>query len=173
MPRLVRPYIPLSIRVVVAERQVAAAYPALLTSNAAAAFGSRHWKQRLDAQLAILAHYLRCQVADLELHHRPALVNRRRKRNGEYDPSANHPDFLIYLRKDDHDVETRIRGLHGQYSDLALARKRKRAAKKRNRGQGRKAFFAKVGKPWGSRKLKTGSRWPAKGSRKIPNRRKP
>jgi hypothetical protein len=40
---------------------------------------------------------------------------------------------LVYLPEDDHDIETRVRGQHGQYSDLALARKRKRAERKRTK----------------------------------------
>jgi hypothetical protein len=66
------------------------------------------------------------------------LVNRRRyQRNPgaevKYIPPANSPDHLVYLLKDDHDVETRVRGQHGQHSDLALARKRKRKERKAKR----------------------------------------
>lgn len=72
----------------------------------------------------------------IELHHRPALVNRRRYiRNGKtlYDPPANSTEHLFYLLDDEHDIETRIRGQGAQLSDLAIARKRKRKARKAKR----------------------------------------
>ena len=72
-----------------------------------------------------------------ELHHRPALCNRNVDGNGNYDPAANDPEFLIYLPVDDHDIETRVRGLHGQHSDLAIARKRKRIERKTKRPRSR------------------------------------
>jgi hypothetical protein len=49
-----------------------------------------------------------------------------------YDPPANSADHLIYLAADDHDIETRVRGLHGQHSDLGIARKNKRIARNRD-----------------------------------------
>jgi hypothetical protein len=67
--------------------------------------------------------------APVELHHRPALLNRISK-NGKYHPDANDPEYLVYLEAGDHDVETRVRGLHGQHSDLGLARKRRRRERK-------------------------------------------
>lgn len=76
----------------------------------------------------------------VELHHRPALVNRVflrvEKNRGPiigYMPDANDPDYLVYLPADEHDIETRVRGQHGQHSDLALARKRKRKERKAKR----------------------------------------
>ena len=87
---------------------------------------------------------------ELELHHRPAIVNRHRKPNGRYVPDANDPEFLVYLPKDEHDIETRVRGLHGQHSDLGLARKRKRAERKQNQPKHQ----------WPSRPLQGRSTWP-------------
>jgi hypothetical protein len=116
--------------------------------------------------------------AKAELHHRPALVNRTRVwyESGEfgYWPEANNPDHLVYLPADEHDIETRVRGQHGQHSDLALARKRKRAEKKANkqrikavgyflawkRRQQRKAKRLKT--HWPKRKLRSANRWPKK-----------
>ena len=74
-----------------------------------------------------------------ELHHRPALVNRRRYvRKGKvvYDPPANDPDFLVYLPEHDHDIETRVRGVGALRSDLAEARRAKRIKRNRERGRG-------------------------------------
>jgi hypothetical protein len=88
--------------------------------------------------------------AKVELHHRPALVNRQRKNNGDYVPDANDPEYLFYVPEDEHDIETRVRGLHGQHSDLALARKHKRKE--------RKAKRRKI--KWASRPLRSRSNWP-------------
>jgi hypothetical protein len=53
-----------------------------------------------------------------------------------------------------------VRGLRGQHSDLALARKRKRKERKVKRPK----------RKWSSRPLKSGSRWPK--GRKIQTRRR-
>ena len=126
MARLPRPYIPFSIRVKVAERQLVEFgiwndFHVSVMRNSPTPSG-----QRLAYALGLLFNGRKC-----ELHHRPSLVNRRRKRNGEYDPPANDPYYLVYLLEDEHDVETRVRGQRGQHSDLALARKRKRIEKKK------------------------------------------
>lgn len=124
--RLARPYIPLSVRVAVAERQSIAAGKGRL--------GSSVLYKRLAYALELLFGGQKA-----ELHHRPSLVNRRRYvRNGKtfYDPPANDPDHLIYLRAgrgEDHDVETRVRGVGAQLSDLAQVRKRKRKERKAKR----------------------------------------
>ena len=69
----------------------------------------------------------------VELHHRPALCNRETHPVVGYVPHANDPDYLVYLPASDHDIETRVRGQHGAHSDLALARKRKRAERKKTK----------------------------------------
>jgi hypothetical protein len=71
-------------------------------------------------------------LVKVELHHRPALMNRLQV-DGKYFPDAADPDYLVYLPVDKHDIETRVRGLHGQHSDLAIARKRKRIERKTKR----------------------------------------
>jgi hypothetical protein len=127
--RLTRPYIPLRVRLQVAERQ---------------------YKQRFGfwpdftGNKATLGASLRAILRDLfdgrkvHLHHFPALCNRQiisSKSEGVvcYRPSANDPDHLTYIEADAHDVWTRVRGPHGDYSDLAKARKRKRVERKRKR----------------------------------------
>jgi len=123
--RLPRPHIPLSVRVQVAERQVGeAGFPGLLM------FGGQDKKPLRERLVDALGFLFGDQK--IELHHRPALVNRHRKRNGDYDPPANDPLSLVYLLDDEHDVETRIRGQHGQHSDLGMARKNKKIAANRN-----------------------------------------
>jgi len=94
-------------------------------------------------------------VDKVELHHRPALVNRPRYvRNGKvfYDPPANSAAHLVYLRCSEHDIETRVRGIGAQLSDLAIARKRKRKEKKARRPKTR----------WPSRPLRSASHWQKK-----------
>ena len=69
-----------------------------------------------------------------ELHHRPSLVNRPwNKRKQDYDPPANSPEHLVYLPKDNHRIETLVRGERGQLSDAGLRRKNKRMAKNREK----------------------------------------
>ena len=120
--KLTRPYIPVSVRIAVAERQCFGANIQTDVDLSGLSAGAK------------LKERLRLLFGDkkAELHHRPALVNRRRRKNGEYDPPANSPDYLVYLADDDHDVETRIRGLHGSHSDLGMARKNKNIAKNRD-----------------------------------------
>lgn len=151
MPRLPRPHIPIPIRLTVALRQVGQQCEPSPQSG-------RSNSEYLKLLLWILFGEQKC-----ELHHRPALVNRRRYiRNGKifYDPPANSADHLVYLLETDHDIETRVRGLNGQYSDLAIVRKRKRKERKANRPR----------RKWPSRRLQSASRWPAKGSRGFSNR---
>ena len=139
MAKLLRPYIPLAVRVQVAERQFDAAttFPhknGPRNADVFRAFVDREpWKGRvsLREQLDLLLQLMFFDTK-VELHHRPALINRFRNDKGQYAPDANDPDFLVYLPVYDHDVETRVRGLHGQYSDLGLVRKNKRIAKNRD-----------------------------------------
>lgn len=122
MSRLPRPHIPLAVRVQVAERQC---------HERGASIDGMIVKP-LRNQLEVLLFRL-FGISPVELHHRPALTNRKNiMKNGAiiaYDPPANDSRFLVYLLEDEHDVETRVRGLHGQHSDLGLARKNKRIAK--------------------------------------------
>lgn len=124
MPRLKRPYIPYTVREKVILRQLAEAgiKPDWLAEDLPV-------KQRVDRYIRQLFGNVRP-----ELHHGPSLLNRRwNAHKGDYEPAANDPGYLVYLAPDDHDIETRVRGLHGQYSDLALARKRKRKERKAKR----------------------------------------
>lgn len=142
MSRLHRPRIPLAVRVLVIERQLLEVGIAPLMAN------GHTLTYRLAAGLLELF-----SVEKVELHHRPALVNRRRYiRNGKvfYDPPANSAEHLVYLPEADHDIETRVRGVGAQLSDLAIARKRKRKERKARRPKTR----------WASRPLQSASRWP-------------
>jgi hypothetical protein len=128
MTRLSRPHIPLYVRELALDHQMRAA-----------GFGTS-WASQQGRSVAVR---LRLKLEEffggvpVELHHRPALLNREiiRRKDGSlgYLPDANNPDYLVYLTAEDHDIETHVRGQHGQYSDLAMARKRKRKERKAKR----------------------------------------
>lgn len=132
MSRLPRPYIPLDVRLDVATRQI----QTLMKLTSKPVYPDRlSLRRQLDEALASLKDILKTNSLDLD--HDPALVNRRKihNRRGEiirYVPDANDPRFLFYRASDGHDIKTRVRGDHGQYSDLMLAkRERRRLRKKR------------------------------------------
>ena len=146
MSRLPRPYIPLAIRCMVATRQL---YEKGINAG-------QHARREGETLKELLARLLWVLFGDakLELHHTPSLVNRRRKRNGDYDPAANDYRHLEYMLEDAHDIETRVRGRHGQHSDLALARKNKRIARNRD-PKHRKVKIPQRKNPW-QKKAATG-----------------
>lgn len=131
MSRIPRPRIPDAIKVQVAERQLRAfnCSPGMLERS------ETRIRDYLGRLLRGLALYMGDAALKLELHHRPALINRCRyehRRKTFYDPPANDPNHLVYLPEADHDVETRVRGLLGQHSDLGLWRKNKNIARNRD-----------------------------------------
>lgn len=160
MSRLQRPYIPVAVRAQVAARQAIAAG---FAPDTVGLLQRTLGPGRFVAVMLGRLFPVRCA----ELHHRPALVNRprhERKVGGKvkvyYTPPANDPDHLFYLAEDTHDVETRVRGLHGQHSDLGLVRKAKAIARnrdpKRRRVQIRSRGFHKGGphRGWPKRKMR-------------------
>lgn len=159
--KVARKYIPLSVRVQVAERQLCELGDWGKINVALAETSCRSLKLRLEGALA---HLFPGQHT--ELHHRPALVNRRwNKRTKDYEPRANDPDFLVYLAEDDHDIETRVRGQGAQRSDLGQRRYLKRVAKNRASAPPRaRNRHLKV-------KIRSANRWPPKGSRRISARK--
>lgn len=125
--RLPRPYIPLKVRVQVAERQC---LQVGWTRDPRDPCKLAHkW---LKVMLFVLFGNFPCA-----LDHDPALVNRKRYvRNGKtfYKPAANDPKFLLYREAgpgSDHDIKTRVRGDGAQRSDLGQRRYDKRVAKNR------------------------------------------
>jgi hypothetical protein len=129
MARLFRPYVPIKVQLRVAEDQLLARgmpppqFDPLTQRKLPA-------KQRLYLALRDLFDERKAQ-----LDHDPALCNRRKiMRHGSfirYDPDANDPAYLIWRPADEHNIKTRVRGEHGQLSDLAIARKRKRSERKK------------------------------------------
>lgn len=151
MTKLLRPYIPLSVRLIVAGRQ-------LLEKGI---WTEAHWAivwtsptplaQRLAHALEQLFGNERCH-----LDHNPALGVRekiiKRGKHVGYIPDANDPNHLLYRTTQDHHIKTNVRGDGAQYSDTVLM-KRERKRQKKKSGRKRK---------W---------RWPK--GRKIPKRVKP
>lgn len=134
-----RPHIPISVRVQVAARQLrergspldrSVLYGLrLLLSTDGTGDQSLSAARKLRSLLAALFGEIPC-----ELHHRPALINRPfNNRTGKYSPPANHPDFLVYLEKEDHRIETYVRGVGAQRSDMGQRKYQRRMD--RNRGK--------------------------------------
>jgi hypothetical protein len=110
---LPRPYIPVSVRWKVADRQCD--FP--------------QWVSRTKRTLDNL---LRAYFGGKRVHldHEPALALRKRTRSGGYIPPANDPDYLVYRVEADHRIKTLHRGDHGQFSDVALIRRQKKRKQK-------------------------------------------
>ncbi len=126
--RLPRPYIPISVRRQVAERQLVERGIWNQDHVAMMAASARPNGERLAFALDLMFG-----TQPVHLDHDPALVNRpRNKADTDYIPSANDPLFLVYRTKIDHDIKTRVHGTGAQHSDLGLARKNKRIAKNRD-----------------------------------------
>lgn len=151
MPRLIRPYIPLLVRCQVALRQSGEMWIINVIVEWKGVRG-RGLGELLKIKLAYIALMLGCEVKDLRLDHNPALGAREKVfRKGVhvgYRPDANDPDHLMYREKHAHDVKTRLRGDHGQFSDIALIKRERRRTRKK--------------------KLKPKRKWALK--RKIPSR---
>lgn len=120
-----------------------------------------------------------CDRSELRLDHDPPLALRPQHRKGlgrktYYVPDANDPEHLKYRphgpqHDGSHDVKTRVRGDHGQFSDLALIRREKRRLGKAERKP--KPKWAKRGKKSTTAKARFArgkTRWP---KRKFPRRR--
>lgn len=162
--KLIRPNIPHSVRVEVALRQ--------LRETGAIECALIRTESRVGPYLKRLLFMLQLRLDTmkiLDLHHRPALVNREKVivagKHVGYVPDANDPEHLFYVPEDQHDVETRVRGIRGQHSDLALVRKRKNIERNRMPDHAKKGSINPS-----SRKLRSANRWPPRGSQKIQNR---
>jgi hypothetical protein len=136
MARLYRPPVPLEVQYRVALRQLGTLWIDQAVREAKKERRLGHWVGYAKGRLADL---LGCTVKDLRLDHNPPLAARQRNGEGKntvYTPDANDPEFLAYRPHGtqfagSHDVKTRIRGDHGQYSDLVLIKRERRRQKKR------------------------------------------
>lgn len=141
MTRLPRPYIPIDVRLTVAERQL-----------------GHTWSIKGQSRTERLRLMLLKLFGDDPVHldHDPALENRQIFWSGdeaEYWPDANDPAFLIYRKADNHRIKTFVRGDGAQYSDAALARKNKRIARNRNPKRRKAKIPARVN-PWPKRSFR-------------------
>ncbi|HEY6030441.1 MAG TPA: hypothetical protein VIU44_07760 [Gaiellaceae bacterium] len=183
MPRLLRPPIDMKTKLRVLCRQIGEMFP---DDVVAIAVEQRSLGVFVRDRLARLAALLRCDVADLHLDHDPALANREKlveKISGSrqrvvivppgavvlrYYPDANDPEHLIYRiggkTGSAHDVKTRVRGEHGQHSDLALLRKNKRIEENRRTDEPRRGSRFPTGRKMANRPFQKVKR---------PMRRKP
>lgn len=139
MTKLLRPHIPLKVRVIVAVRQVDAAGVTLMQIPGETA------KARLDRHLRFLFG-----KATPHLDHDPALENRERiytslDEHIGYKPAPNDPDYLVYREKAAHDIKTRVRGEHGQFADNVIAKRERRRKKKAAAAKGVRPLKRRVG----------------------------
>lgn len=123
MARLPRPYIPIDVRLKVAERQLGRSW------------FIRGQSRRERLRLMLLLLFPNKEV--FQLDHDPALENRRLTwgygDSYQYYPDANDPDFLIYREKHAHYIKTNVRGDGAQYPDRVLAKRERRRQKNANR----------------------------------------
>lgn len=173
MPRLLRPYIPLDVRIRVLARQLGDMWPDDIVRISTR---KRMLTKVLALKLDKLASLLGCHDAKgLHLDHDPALENRekvfRRGAHVGYRPDANDPEFLIYREKHAHHIKTNVRGDGAQYPDRVLAKRERRRRKKLlgNKVQralvksGPKMSMRQTGaikRRWAKRKLRSANRWP-------------
>src|SRR5262245_561611 len=127
---VLRPYIPLSVRVAVATRMAQQADYALVVDDILST------TEPLRRKLAQLL-YLRFGDDAVHLDHDPPLASRKvLKRGGVivgYRPAANDPDYLVYRVAENHRIKTNVRGEHGQYPDRVLIKKMRRLERPRQR----------------------------------------
>jgi hypothetical protein len=133
MARLYRPPIPLEVKLRVILRQLGEMFPDDYVSEAKK---HRTIGRRLRLRLEQFAATLGCEVKDLRLDHDPALALRQKLQYSSavkptYIPGANDPEYLFYRPHGaqfagSHDVKTRIRGDHGQFSDVVLIKRERR-----------------------------------------------
>jgi hypothetical protein len=170
--RLFRPYIPVEIRCRVALRQLGEMWPDEMIKSWKPKPGDAYLRglgipisrlglaALLDDRLRQLADLLGCKVKELRLDHDPALATRMKTGQGKhtvYYPEANDPEHLIYRTAHGHHLKTNVRGDGAQYPDRVLIKRERNRNKPKSRPKTK----------WGSRPLRSVSRWPKRGSRKI------
>jgi hypothetical protein len=128
--KLPRPYIPLSVRIKVARRQ-------LMQKGWTKAKLDNHKRKNKQSYLDNLLTLLfdPSQPIIVHMDHDPPLMLRDiiKTRDGtiRYMPDANDPEYLIYRKADDHKIKTLVRGDGAQRSDFAQRRYLKRVAENR------------------------------------------
>lgn len=170
MARLYRPAIPVEVRCRVVLRQLGEMFADdVIRANrfVPRAVPTRSLARLLAEKLEQLAALLKCEVKELRLDHDPALGLREKIGDGKktrYVPDANDPEHLAYRphgaeHAGSHDVKTRIRGDHGQYSDIVLIKRERRRERRACNKPAKKA-----------RVLAKKTKWP---KRSFQKRKKP
>lgn len=172
MGRLIRPSTPLEVDLRVLLRQLGDMFAEDVVEMAKEQHSLGTIVAEKKAQLASL---LGCEVKDLRRDHNPALGARVKVFNGdgkhvEYDPPANDPEHLFFIPhgpqfENSHLIKTNVRGANGQHPDRVLIKRNRRIERQAKERAG-------LVKPRKKQKIRSASRWPAKGTRKIQNRRK-
>jgi hypothetical protein len=185
MPRLWRPAIPVEVKCRVALAALGELFPdRVIDANrprrdagymvGVVGISGRSLGRLLEELLDRLAELLGCNVNDLRLDHDPPLALRPQERRGlgkktYYIPDANDPEYLFYRPhgtefEGSHDTKTRIRGDHGQYSDIVLIKRERRRNRKKNAEKPgkRTSNFAKRPKSAVKKKF----RWPKRSFQK-------
>jgi len=139
--KLVRPYIPLSVRLEVIARQLQMCGRLFDVLSV----------EVIPKRSTRLAFMLRRMFGDQKVHldHDPPLMLREivDADRGLYNPAANDPRYLVYRTEQEHRIKTFVRGDGAQFSDAAL---RRREIKR----------LRKIGLP-------RYARWPPRGSRPM------
>lgn len=154
-----RPYIPISIRLKVAERQYRNRYTVMPTTQ----------KSIADGVMAVGPDGLKLKTflqmlfggAPVDLDHNPPLRARTfSKRTGKYTPDANDPDHLEYRLKApeanrSHYIKTYVRGDRGQFPDRVLIKRERRREKPKKKRKTK----------WASRPMRGRTSWPTRSFR--------
>ena len=167
MPKLIRPSTPLEVDLRVLLRQLGTMFSDDLIEIAKE---RRSLGTIVKAKKLELAELLGCDVNDLRRDHNPALGAREKvfDRDGnhvEYKPKANDPEFLQFIPhgpqfENSHLTKTNVRGPHGQHPDRVLIKRQRRIERQAKERAG-------LIKPRQKQKIRSASRWPAKGTQKI------
>jgi hypothetical protein len=144
--KLVRPYVPIPVRIEVIARQLISAHKLRDVLWVATTF------PKPTAQLEYLLEVM-FGKQPVHLDHDPPLCLREiiDLEKGIYKPDANDPNYLVYRTEEDHRLKTFVRGDGAQLSDAAKRRKEIKRQRKQEEPP----------RP---------SRWPPKGSRPIQGR---
>jgi hypothetical protein len=136
-----RPYIPLAVRVDVAERLFTLMLADFKVPRANGALYQQALRSRatLSRRLRLLLTAI-FSLREVQLDHDPALILREfNPRTGKYTPDANDPDHLVYRAKDEHQQKTTgrkpgaLRTVTTKGSDIGLKTKFARLERKPKR----------------------------------------
>jgi hypothetical protein len=189
MPRLLRPPIPLDVKLRVLLRQLGEMWPDAVIR---AAREERRLGAAVTEKYTELSQLLRPgeKIVALQLDHDPALENREKlvllpggrkarliivPEGGEvvrYYPDANDPEHLIYREKHAHHIKTNVRGDGAQFPDRVLI-KRERRRQNGKQKKSRPVLSNRAGLKSLKRRIPNRrDPWPPRGSRPLGGQKK-